>query len=175
MAATSFRRFSLSAFFWVGAYVLAIISLNKLYVVLPMVETPLGAFSWANLIVGGVFVLRDYAQRSIGHYVLLATLAAGVATWFVVDPFIAVASITAFTFSEMTDWAVFSFTKRPLQKRILISSAISVPVDTVAFLYLIGQLTPASFSVECLSKTFGVLLLWALLRHGVRRSSVLIA
>jgi uncharacterized PurR-regulated membrane protein YhhQ (DUF165 family) len=156
------------ALLWVGVYVFAIVILNQLYVGLPLMETPLGAFSWANLVVGGVFVLRDYAQRAIGHYVLLATLAAGLATWWVVGPEVALASVTAFALSEMTDWAVFSFTRRPLQKRILISSVVSVPVDTVAFLYLIGQLSVASFSLECLSKALGVLVLWAVLRVGLR-------
>jgi uncharacterized PurR-regulated membrane protein YhhQ (DUF165 family) len=164
-----------SAILWVGVYVVSIVALNKLYVALPMVSTPMGDFSWANLVVGAVFVLRDYAQRSIGHYVLLATLAAGIATWFAVDPFVAVASVTAFALSEMTDWAVFSFTRRPLQSRILISSAISVPVDTVAFLYLIGQLSPASFSLECLSKVAGVIILWAILRASLRRSPALVS
>lgn len=158
------------AVLWVGIYVLAIISLNKLYVVLPWVQTPLGEFSWANLIVGGVFVLRDYAQRVVGHYVWLATLVAGIATWFLVDPDVAMASITAFAISETVDWAVYSFTRRPLQSRILISGMISVPVDTLVFLYMITQLNPASFSLECISKIAGVITLWAILRAGLRRA-----
>lgn len=151
---------------WVAAYIASIIAVNKLYVVLPMVPTPLGEVSWANLVVGFVFVLRDYAQREIGHKVLLATLAAGIATWFMVSAELAAASLIAFTLSEMTDWAVYSFTRRPLQSRILLSSTLSIPVDTIAFLWLIGILNPASFTVEALSKFLGVLAIWWALRRA---------
>ena len=81
-----------------------------------------------------------------------------------VDPAIAVASITAFVLSEMADWAVFSFTGRPLQSRILISSLISVPLDSLAFLYLSGYLAPLSFTTETLSKAVGVAIVWYLLK-----------
>lgn len=155
---------------WVAAYIASIVAVNQLYVILPMVPTPLGEVSWANLVVGAVFVLRDYAQRAIGHYVLLATFLAGVITWFMVSPDLAKASLIAFTLSELTDWAVYSFTGRPLQSRILISSLISVPVDTAAFLYLIDFLNPASFSVECLSKALGVGAVWLALRGATARA-----
>jgi uncharacterized PurR-regulated membrane protein YhhQ (DUF165 family) len=149
---------------WVAAYIASIVLVNWLFVVVPPLETPLGALYLATVLVGAVFVLRDYAQRQIGHYVLLATLLAGILTWFMVEPALAIASLTAFFISETADWAVFSFTGRPLQQRILVSSLISVPADTIAFLYLAGFLTPASFSVEVLSKTAGVLLVWYLLK-----------
>jgi uncharacterized PurR-regulated membrane protein YhhQ (DUF165 family) len=149
---------------WVAAYVVCIVLVNWLFVVVPPLQTPLGDLYLATVLVGAVFVLRDYAQRQIGHYVLLATLLAGILTWFMVDPALAVASLTAFFISETVDWAVFSFTRQPLQKRILTSSLISVPADTLAFLALAGFLTPASFSVEVLSKIAGVLIVWYLLR-----------
>ena len=40
----------------------------------------------------------------------------------------------------------------PLQERILVSSVVSVPLDTLAFQYLAGYLTPAAFTTEVLSK-----------------------
>jgi queuosine precursor transporter len=93
----------------------------------------MGTLYLANVIVGIVFVLRDYAQREIGHKVLLATLLAGLPVWYFAGPGLAIASMVAFALSELTDWAVYSFTKRPLQNRILLSSLIAVPVDTLAF------------------------------------------
>lgn len=150
---------------WVAAYVVSIVLVNWLFVAVPPLATPLGDLYLATVLVGAVFVLRDYAQRQIGHYVLLATLLAGIITWFMVDPALAVASLSAFVISETADWAIFSWSKRPLQKRILISSLISVPADTLAFLYLAGFLTPASFSVEVLSKIAGVLIIWYLLKQ----------
>jgi uncharacterized PurR-regulated membrane protein YhhQ (DUF165 family) len=149
---------------WVALYVASIVAVNWLFVIVPPLATPLGDLYLATVLVGAVFVLRDYAQRQIGHYVLLATLLAGIVTWFMVDPALAVASLTAFAISEMVDWAIFSFTGQPLQRRILTSSLVSVPADTLVFLSLAGFLTPASFSVEVLSKIFGVLAVWYLLK-----------
>lgn len=149
---------------WVAAYIASIVLVNWLFVAVAPWATPLGDLYIANIVVGFVFVLRDYAQREIGHRILIATACAGVITYFMVDHAIAIASITAFILSETTDWAVFSFTKRPLQERILISSLISVPLDTLAFQYLANYLTPAAFTTEMLSKALGVMLVWYLLK-----------
>jgi queuosine precursor transporter len=135
-----------------------------LFVVVPPWATPFGDLYFANIIVGFVFVLRDYAQREVGHKVLLATLLAGILTWYMVDPALALASLTAFVIAEMADWAIYSFTRRPLQQRILMSSLIAVPLDTLAFQYMAGYLTPAAFSTEVLSKAIGVAAVWYLLR-----------
>jgi hypothetical protein len=81
---------------WVVLYVVCIVLVNWTFTVLAPWSTPLGDLYIANVIVGFVFVLRDYAQREVGHKILLATLVAGVITYFMVDPAIAVASITAF-------------------------------------------------------------------------------
>lgn len=154
----------------VGAYMAAIVLLNWLFAPPQLVHgvtfwtTSFGDLYLANIIVGFVFVLRDYAQREIGHRVLLATLIAGVITYFMVDPAIAIASIAAFILSETLDWAIYSFWKRPLQQRILVSSLVSVPLDTFAFQHLAGYLTPAAFTTEVLSKAAGVLIVWFLLR-----------
>jgi queuosine precursor transporter len=153
----------------VGTYIAAIVLVNWTFIVLVPWSTPLGDLYVANLIVGAVFVLRDYAQRAIGHYVLLATAVAGLITYVMVDPGLAKASLIAFTLSEMTDWAVYSFTKRPLQNRILLSSLFSVPVDTLAFQYLAQYLSPASFSTEVVSKAIGVAIVWFLLRWRFAR------
>ena len=72
--------------------------------------------------------------------------------------------------SEMADWGVFSFTRRPLQNRILISSLISIPLDSLAFLYLSGYLSPLSFTTETLSKAVGVLIVWMMLRARVKNA-----
>src|SRR5690606_11410181 len=129
---------------WVLSYILSIVLVNWLFVAIPMIPTPMGDWTVANILVGFVFILRDMAQRQLGHYVILATLFAGVLTWFSVDPFVATASVTAFLLSETVDWAVYSVTKRPLRDRILLSSGLSAPVDTLAFLGIMGFLTPAS-------------------------------
>jgi queuosine precursor transporter len=155
---------------WVAGYVAAIVLVNWLFAALPMVETPLGAWPPASLIVGFVLILRDMAQREVGHYVLIAMLAAGIITYVMVDPFIAVASVSAFLVSETADWIVYTATRRPLRDRILASSAVSSPLDSVIFLGLIGFLSPASFILQTLSKFAGALVIWGILRHRASRT-----
>jgi uncharacterized PurR-regulated membrane protein YhhQ (DUF165 family) len=157
---------------WTALYVASIVAVNWMFTAIAPWPTPLGDLYLANIVVGFVFVLRDYAQREVGHKILFATAVAGVLTWFMVDPAIAVASITAFIISETADWAIFSFTRRPLSQRILVSSLLSVPLDTLAFQYLAGYLTPAAFSTEMLSKAFGVLIVWYLLRLRDRKLAI---
>ncbi|MGA7267932.1 MAG: hypothetical protein WBX21_09240, partial [Aestuariivirga sp.] len=121
---------------WVAVYVASIVVVNWMFTAIAPWSTPFGDLYLANIVVGAVFVLRDYAQREVGHYVLTFTAVAGAITYVMVDPAIAIASVTAFMLSEMADWAVYSFTKKPIQERILISSLFAVPLDTLAFQYL---------------------------------------
>jgi queuosine precursor transporter len=159
----------------VGSYVAFIVLVNWLFVPDHLIEgvtqwstnTWMGTLYLANVIVGFVFVLRDYAQREIGHKVLLATALAGIPVYFFAGPGLAAASLIAFALSEMTDWAVYSFTKRPLQSRILLSSLFSIPVDTLAFQYLAQYLSPAAFTTEIVSKAAGVLVVWWLIKLRV--------
>lgn len=157
---------------WVALYVAAIVAVNWMFTAIAPWSTPLGDLYLANVVVGFIFVLRDYAQREVGHYILFATAAAGVLTWFMVDPAIAVASITAFVLSETADWGVYSFLRRPLSQRILVSSMIAVPLDTFAFQYLAGYLTPAAFATEIVSKALGVMIVWYILRARDRRLAI---
>ena len=159
---------------WVALYVIAIVAVNWMFTAIAPWSTPLGDLYLANVVVGFIFVLRDYAQREIGHYILFATALAGVLTWFMVDPAIALASITAFILSESADWGVYSFLRKPLSQRILISSMIAVPLDTLAFQYLAGYLTPAAFATEIASKALGVMIVWYLLRMRDRKLALTI-
>lgn len=162
--------FTPRAIFWIISYIITILAVNWLFAPSQLVEgvtfwkSPWGDFFLANLLVGFVFVLRDYAQREVGHWVLLFTLLAGGLTYMMVDPTIALASVTAFIVSETSDWLVYSFWRRPLQQRILVSSLISVPLDTLVFQHLANYLSPAAFTTEVLSKAVGVLIVWQLLR-----------
>jgi queuosine precursor transporter len=165
----------------VAVYMAAIVFVNWLFTPSAAVDgvtqwqSPWGLIYLSNVVVGFVFVLRDYAQRAIGHLVLLATLAAGALTYLValwtntpdVARTLALASVTAFLMSEMLDWSIYSFWKKPLQERILVSSLIAVPVDTLIFQNMAGYYTPAGAVTEILSKFVGVLVVWYLLRLRV--------
>ncbi|WOR14703.1 VUT family protein [Hyphomonas sp. FCG-A18] len=88
-----------------------------------------------TLVTGLVFVIRDFVQREMHQWVLLAmALALGWSmyyAWIV----IVIASGLAFFVSEFFDWLLFTFTKMKLSKRILYSSAVATPIDTTIFLY----------------------------------------
>jgi queuosine precursor transporter len=166
------------AAFWTASYIVAIVAVNWLFAPQQLVEgltvwkTAWGDVFLANLVVGAVFVLRDYAQREIGHRVLVATAAAAALTYAVVrltaDPqvaqTIAIASLVAFMISETADWAIYSFWRRSLQSRILVSSMIAVPLDTFVFQHLAGYYSHAAFFMEVLSKVIGVFVVWQLLK-----------
>ena len=157
---------------WAVLYVASLVLVNWMFTAIAPWSTPMGDLYLANVVVGFIFVLRDYAQREVGHYILFATALAGVLTWFMVDPAIAAASITAFILSETADWGVYSFLRRPLSQRILISSMIAVPLDTLAFQYLAGYLTPAAFATEIVSKALGVMIVWYILRARDRKLAI---
>ncbi len=170
--------FTPKSVFWTLSYVISILAVNWLFAPAQLLEgvtfwkTAWGDLFLANLVVGAVFVLRDYAQREIGHRILVATLLAGVLTYFMVDPAIAIASLVAFVISETADWGVFSFWKKSMQSRILVSSLIAVPLDTVVFQHLAGYLTPAAFVMEVMSKAVGVFVVWQLLKIREQRTAV---
>lgn len=147
-------------------YILLIVAVNYGFTVVPLVELP-GGTKWPpmSLAVGFVFVLRDFAQREIGHRVLLAMLAGVTLSYFMADPFVAVASAAAFLVSELADWAVYSFTGRPLSQRILLSSVVGTPIDSAVFLGIIGFLSPVGVVAMTASKMLGALIVWWLIRR----------
>ncbi len=88
-------------------YVALIVAVNYAFIVVPLVKLPDGTM-WppVALLVGFVFVARDFAQREIGHKVLLAMLVGVAISYFMANPFVATASAAAFLISELVDWAV---------------------------------------------------------------------
>ena len=147
-------------------YVLLIVTVNLAFTVVPLVELPDGT-QWppVSLLVGFVFVVRDFAQREIGHRVLLAMLLGAGLSYFMADPIVAAASAAAFLVSELVDWAVYSFTGRPLSQRILLSSALGAPVDSAVFLAGVGMLSPVGVAAMTASKMVGALLVWWMIRR----------
>jgi uncharacterized PurR-regulated membrane protein YhhQ (DUF165 family) len=147
-------------------YVSLIVGVNYAFTVVPLIELPDGTM-WppVALAVGFVFVVRDFAQREIGHKVLLAMLAGVLISYYMADPYIAMASAAAFLVSELADWAVYSFTRRPLSQRVLYSSVLGAPIDSAVFLGGIGLLSPVGVAAMTASKLLGAVLVWWLLRR----------
>jgi len=89
----------------------------------------------------------------------------GLLSYIMADPFVAVASVTAFMVSESVDWAIYTFTGRTLSQRVLLSSAVSTPFDSVIFLGMIGHLSLVGVLLMVASKMVGAVIVWAVLRR----------
>jgi uncharacterized PurR-regulated membrane protein YhhQ (DUF165 family) len=99
-----------------------------------------GAFQPLAIVTGLVLVVRDFAQREMKHWVwgaMITGLALSMLTSWIVVVF---ASAAAFLISETVDWAVYTFSKRPLSQRIMISSTASAPLDQMVFIWLASQI-----------------------------------
>lgn len=94
-------------------------------------------------------------------------LVAGGISFFMSGPVVALASVTAFLISETIDWVVYSFTRKPLSQRIMYSSLISVPVDTMVFLQMAGFFDWTAVALVSAAKMLGALVFWAVLRSRV--------
>lgn len=146
---------------YVLLYIAGIVACNMAFDILPLVQLgELGAWPPASLIVGLGFVLRDYAQREVGHKVIFAMLIGAGLSYFMASPFVAFASLAAFLASEIIDWGVFTFSGRPFAQRILLSSAISTPVDSAVFLWLIGHFSLTAVALMTASKMIGAAIVW---------------
>lgn len=147
-------------------YVFTVVLVNFAFDKVPMLSLPGGElWSPVALIVGFIFVIRDYAQREIGHMVLPAMLVGGVISWWMATPEIAFASVFAFMTGEFIDWAVYTFTGRPFSQRILLSSALSTPIDSAVFLSLVGIFSIPAVLMMTASKMAGACLVFYLARR----------
>jgi len=142
------------------SYIALILLVNVGFSYLPAVQLGSNAFSSADFLVGFIYLARDFAQRQVGHWVMLAMLVGTLLSFWLADPQIANASAAAFAIGEIIDWLVFTWTGKPLSQRLLLSASLSAPIDTVVFLYLIHHLTGLEFGIMTLMKCLGVLVLW---------------
>lgn len=141
-------------------YIVLIVLVNVGFTVVPLVSLFGEMFPPMSLVVGLVFVARDYAQKEIGHRVIIAMLIGAGLSYFMADPYVAIASFVAFLISEGADWAIYTWTKKPLAQRILISSIVSTPIDSAVFLAMIGHFSILSVVLMTLSKMIGALVVW---------------
>jgi uncharacterized PurR-regulated membrane protein YhhQ (DUF165 family) len=90
------------------------------------------------LVIGLAFALRDALQERAGRPFVLACIVAGAAvTPFFAPPALAVASLVAFLFSELLDFAIYDqLRRRALAMAVLLSGATGAVLDSVVFSYL---------------------------------------
>lgn len=187
-AALAFYAVLLVAFFAVGVwerawpvlYVALMPIINWSFAAVPTATIPAafggGQFQPLAIVTGLVLVVRDFAQRQIGHWIwggmivglLLSTLTSWVTIVF--------ASGAAFLISESVDWAVYTFSKRPLSQRVLISSAASAPLDQVVFIGLASYVVPGIFAWGTIltgiaSKLFGAWIVSIVIARQERRGA----
>jgi hypothetical protein len=143
-------------------YVATVVVLNVGFSLSPQLD-----WLW-SLLVGGVLVLRDFAQRAWGHWCLALMGVAAVLSYLLGSPAVAVASATAFAVSETVDWAIYTVTRRPFADRVLLSTGISAPIDTAVFLLMAGLLGPKLFALSVASKLAAGIAVWAILRGRAR-------
>lgn len=141
-------------------YILSIMSINIGFAYVPMYHVWGYEVSPLDIITGIVYLLRDFAQRELGHYVFIAMLIGVGISYYLSDPYIVKASIAAFIVGECIDWIIFTFTKKPLSQRLLGSAMISSPIDSLVFLYYLHHLNLLSWSILTVSKVLGVLVIW---------------
>ena len=147
-------------------YIATVVLVNYSFDIVPLLQLPGGElWSPVSLVVGFVFVIRDYAQRAVGHWVLAAMLASGAASWFLASPETAVASLCAFMAGELLDWGVYTFTGRPFSQRVLLSSAIGTPFDSAIFLGMLGIFSLPGVLIMTASKMFGATIVFFLVRR----------
>jgi uncharacterized PurR-regulated membrane protein YhhQ (DUF165 family) len=142
------------------SYIGMIVLINVLFVNLPGVAAFGQSFSLADLIVGSIYIVRDFAQREIKHYIFIAMLVGAGISYLLADKTIAIASLAAFLVGETLDWAIFTYTRKPLSQRLIWSSVISSPVDSYVFLAVAHRLHSLEFAIMTLGKIIGILILW---------------
>jgi uncharacterized PurR-regulated membrane protein YhhQ (DUF165 family) len=143
---------------WVSLYIASVVLVNWGF-------STFQGYEWFwSIVVGTIFITRDFCQRAVGHWCLAAMAVAGVLSYFMANPYVAIASVSAFAVAEIVDWIVFSVTKRPLAERILISSAVSTPLDSLVFLGMIGALTPELLGLQVVSKMAAAILIFGMLK-----------
>jgi len=160
---------------WTYVYVLLIPLVNWSFANVPSYPVMGGEWNPMTIITGLILVVRDLAQREIGHTIFLP-LCIGIAISFLMaPPEIAAASALAFGISECIDWAIFTFTRRPLSARIMWSCAAAAPVDSFVFLVGADMAVPGLFTLPTLicsiaSKLAGAYVVYLHLKRRERRA-----
>lgn len=90
------------------------------------------------LMVGAALVLRDIVHERLGAVWALAAIVAGAAlSAFLAPPALVIASVVAFSLSEIADLAVYApLRKRQLVAAVIASGVVGSVIDSAVFLWL---------------------------------------
>lgn len=152
-------------------YIATIPAVNYAFLHAPFIDLPGGGnFTPLSIVVGLILVLRDFVQREIGHFVFIPLIIGAILSYVLAGPEIALASGLAFFISEIIDWAIYTFTKKPLSARIMLSSMVAAPIDTIVFMIGVSMTVNDFMQVSTLfamiaSKLFGAYVVYLLVRN----------
>jgi uncharacterized PurR-regulated membrane protein YhhQ (DUF165 family) len=159
---------------FVYLYLFLIPFVNWSFAHVPTIPMPDGGL-WAPmaLVTGLILVFRDFAQREVGHYVFIPLLLGIAISFEMAGKEIAIYSALAFAISEFVDWCIYSFTKKPFSSRIMLSSAVSAPLDTTVFFMGANIVAPGIFNWSTIltsiaSKLLGAYLVFLFIRRHER-------
>jgi uncharacterized PurR-regulated membrane protein YhhQ (DUF165 family) len=122
-----------------AAYIGTVIAANWAVHHYGIVSVGFGLLAPAGVYFAGLaFTLRDVTQETLGRYAVLAAIAVGaLASYFVSDGRLAVASMVAFGLSELADYAVFSpMRRRGWLRAVVISNIVGLVADSILFLWI---------------------------------------
>ena len=135
---------------WSALYVGLMPFINWSFAAVPTAAIPPalggGQFQPLAIVTGLVLVVRDFAQRELKHWIwgamIVGLLLSTLTSWITV----VVASGLAFLVSETVDWAVYTFSNKPLSQRIMLSSLASAPLAQAVFIGLASLVVPGIFA-----------------------------
>ena len=157
------------------SHILLIVLVNVGFARLPIYSVLGSAVSLMDPVAGIVYLIRDFAQRELRHYIFLAMLVGCLLSFWLSSPTIALASVTAFAVGELIDWGIFTFSGKPLSQRLILSACLSAPIDSFIFLYGIHRLNTLAVVIMTLSKAAGVLLVWGVWRFESKKKGRLMS
>lgn len=160
-----------------AAFLSTILLANYVTTEYGMVPVGFGLVATAGTYLAGLaFVLRDAVQDTAGKWATAGLIVAGAGlSYFVSDPFIALASGVAFAVSELADFAVYTPLRRHGYIRAAVASnVVGAVVDTLLFLHIAGFPVADAFKGQMVGKvavTAAVVALVVAVRFGRRPKS----
>lgn len=135
---------------------------------IPFSDDPAATFPIipGTLLVGLIFVLRDYTQQVIGDWVIACTLAASAIVCVLIDGRLGLFSGAAFLVAEGIDQFLWhKLDMNDIKDRILKSSAVATLFDGAIILYGLHELTVPNYISHYIGKMAINVVIWLVLRH----------
>ncbi len=170
---TFIKRVITGATPWTYLYLFLIPFINWCFLHVYTFKTP-GGGEWnpMTIVTGLVLVVRDFAQREVGHWIFVF-LGIGLALSIVTSsPDVAFGSACAFLVSETIDWALFTFAKLPLSKRVFVSAGISGPIDAATFLIIANFFNWWSLAAAVVSRVLGCYVVYLLMKQREKKQAL---